>query len=216
MTKDAQNALRRIIEDFTEITRFVLICNYITKIIEPLNSRCMKFRFKQIPRDVQVQRLESICARESIKYNPQAIQSVVEISNGDLRKALNLLQMANSTKPANMDITHDDVVFVSDVLPVEDVFGDIINKYLQISKSKGSNKEKTKIEFIDELVNMGYTAQQLVTAIHKQLHSGLDIRPLQKARVMVALTEAEESVLVGVSDFTVFSLLLAQIESIIG
>lgn len=215
LTKAAQNALRRIIEDFTVITRFVLVCNYITKIIEPLNSRCMKFRFRQIPRDAQIERLESVCAREALRFEPEAIESVVAISRGDLRKALNLLQMAHSTKPGDAPIARADVLFVSDVLPFDDVWAEVIESYLKISRALGQHKEQRKQEFVDTLVRRGFTAQQLVSGLHVQLHAGLDLRPLQKARVMVALVEAEESVLVGVGDAPVFALLLAQMEDIL-
>ena len=127
LTKDAQNALRRIIEDFTKVTRFVLICNYITKIIEPLNSRCMKFRFHQISRSTQIQRLRNICTHEKLKYRGQALEYVVDISGGDLRKGLNLLQMASATTEPGSPISKEDVSFISDVLPSEDVFGDYID-----------------------------------------------------------------------------------------
>lgn len=91
MTNEAQSALRRIIEDTSSSTRFCIICNYITKIIEPLGSRCVKFRFKPIPLDAQVKKLEEICQAESIKYESSALESLIEISNGDLRKSVNLL-----------------------------------------------------------------------------------------------------------------------------
>jgi replication factor C subunit 2/4 len=75
MTKDAQSALRRVIEDNSTTTRFCIICNYITKyrhcdiyrIIEPVASRCVKFRFKPIPVEIQLKKLEEICVSEGIK-----------------------------------------------------------------------------------------------------------------------------------------------------
>jgi DNA polymerase III gamma/tau subunit len=174
----------------------------------------MKFRFKQIPKDVQIQRLKSICSRENLKYENNAIECVVEISLGDLRKALNLLQMANSTKTEDKKINREDVLFISDVLPSDDVFEDFINKYLKISFSKNKKKEQEKILFVDDVIKQGITAQQFIKAVHTQLGEKKRFKALQKARIIVALTEAEESILVGVSDFTVLSLLLAQIEDI--
>jgi replication factor C subunit 2/4 len=214
LTKDAQNALRRIIEDYTELTRFVLICNYITKIIEPLNSRCMKFRFKQIPKKIQIQRLKEICTKEKLKYNNDAIESVVDISLGDLRKALNLLQMANSTKYENQKISKEDVLSISDVLPCENPFEKYVHEYLGIRSTMSKTIERDQIEFIDEIVKNGITAQQFIKALYEQLKRKMPLKPLQKARIFVALTEAEESVLLGVDDHTVLSLLLNQIEDI--
>ena len=63
MTPDAQSALRRIIEAYSKVTRFCLICNYVTRVIEPLASRCAKFRFKQLPIDSMVVRIKDIAGQ---------------------------------------------------------------------------------------------------------------------------------------------------------
>ncbi|CAD25060.1 DNA REPLICATION FACTOR C (ACTIVATOR 1) SUBUNIT [Encephalitozoon cuniculi GB-M1] len=90
MSRDAQNALRRIIEDFSANTRFCLIANHLRKIISPILSRCTKFRFGPIG-DTE-NRIEEICKRESIKYTPEGIKAVSRISMGDMRKAVNDIQ----------------------------------------------------------------------------------------------------------------------------
>ena len=84
---------------------------------------------------MQVQRLEDISSSEQIQYNQDALESVVDISKGDLRKALNLLQMAGSTKDKNSNVSKEDVLFISDVLPSSDVFSDYIDPYLKICTS---------------------------------------------------------------------------------
>ena len=71
MTTFAQQALRRIIEDFSRETRFCLICNYIDKIIAPLNSRCMKFFFRTIPQKHQIELLKQICINEDIQWKSE-------------------------------------------------------------------------------------------------------------------------------------------------
>merc|ERR1719261_1682984 len=70
MTHDAQAALRRIMEEFVHVTRFIIICNYVSKIIEPLHSRCSKFRFQPIGVDFQKQRLLTIADQEAVKLAP--------------------------------------------------------------------------------------------------------------------------------------------------
>lgn len=77
MTTDAQSALRRIIEDNSSTTRFCIICNYITKIIEPLSSRCVKFRFKPISEEAQLHRLKAICEQEALIYDDQALLKLI-------------------------------------------------------------------------------------------------------------------------------------------
>jgi replication factor C subunit 2/4 len=215
LTKDAQNALRRIIEDFTKVTRFVLVCNYITKIIGPIISRCMKFRFSQISKEEQIERLKNICSREGLQCKEDALSTVVDISKGDLRKALNLLQMAGSTNEEGHKVKEEDVLFISDVLPSKDVYKDYIDRYLKICNRRTKDLEKSKLNFIDDVVGEGVTAQQFISALHNEIRNSSKYKYLQKARVIVALTEAEESVLAGVNDFTVFSLLFAQLEQIL-
>jgi len=92
MTTDAQAALRRIIEQFSTTTRFCIICNYISKIIDPLASRCVKFRFSPIAKEAQMERLKMICARESIEVSGDDVfNALIDISQGDLRRSINML-----------------------------------------------------------------------------------------------------------------------------
>uniref|UniRef100_A0A8C6UWR1 Replication factor C (activator 1) 4 n=1 Tax=Neogobius melanostomus TaxID=47308 RepID=A0A8C6UWR1_9GOBI len=94
MTAPAQAALRRTMEKESRTTRFCLICNYISRIIEPLTSRCSKFRFKPLANQIQRQRLLDICAKEDLKYTSESIDALVRVSEGDLRKAITYLQSA--------------------------------------------------------------------------------------------------------------------------
>ena len=92
MTVDAQAALRRIIEAHAKTTRFCIICNYISKIIDPLASRCVKFRFSPIGEDAQRDRLLKICEAESVPVkNEEVIDRLIKITDGDLRRSINTL-----------------------------------------------------------------------------------------------------------------------------
>ena len=94
MTQDAQSALRRTMETYSKITRFCLICNYVTRIIDPLASRCSKFRFKTLDQGNAKKRLEDIAENEHVKLEPGAVDALINCSEGDLRKAITFLQSA--------------------------------------------------------------------------------------------------------------------------
>ena len=92
MTRDAQAALRRIMEKYSKTTRFCMICNYVSKIIPALQSRTTKFKFRQISSNDAAGRLKQICDTEQIDVTEDAILDVVKISDGDMRKMVNMLQ----------------------------------------------------------------------------------------------------------------------------
>ena len=92
ITLDAQAALRKVIESASKITRFCFTCNYIEKIIQPIISRCVKFRFKPLSIDILNERLNIICKFEKLKINNDCINRIGEISEGDCRKAIMILQ----------------------------------------------------------------------------------------------------------------------------
>lgn len=94
MTQDAQSALRRTMETYSKITRFCLIGNYVTRIIDPLASRCSKFRFKTLDQGDAKKRLEDIAVKEDIRLEPGAVETLIKCSEGDLRKAITFLQSA--------------------------------------------------------------------------------------------------------------------------
>jgi len=94
MTQDAQSALRRTMETYSKITRFCLICNYVTRIIDPLASRCSKFRFKSLDQGNAKKRLEQIARAEGVPTEDGAIDALIKCSEGDLRKAITFLQSA--------------------------------------------------------------------------------------------------------------------------
>jgi replication factor C small subunit len=96
MTSDAQQALRRTMERFTETCRFIMIANYSGKIIEPLQSRCAPFRFSYMQQKDQNRYLRNIIDKEKIKILDEGYDAIFEVSQGDLRRATNTLQAAAS------------------------------------------------------------------------------------------------------------------------
>ncbi|PSN69601.1 NPL4-domain-containing protein [Corynespora cassiicola Philippines] len=94
MTQDAQSALRRTMETYSKMTRFCLVCNYVTRIIDPLASRCSKFRFKSLDQGNAVKRVEDIARLEGVRLADGVGEELVRVAEGDLRKAITFLQSA--------------------------------------------------------------------------------------------------------------------------
>ena len=92
MTTDAQSALRRMMETHSKVTRFCIICNYISRLIPPIASRCAKFRFKPLPAEAMRERLEFIATSESVSIPPDALIELMRVSEGDMRRAIQMLQ----------------------------------------------------------------------------------------------------------------------------
>ena len=94
MTSEAQTALRRIIEDSARTTRFIIICNYLSQIIEPIQSRCVVFRFTRLSKEYVTNHLGMICEQQKVKYEEKALAQIYEATGGDLRHSINIMQAA--------------------------------------------------------------------------------------------------------------------------
>jgi len=105
MTSEAQTALRAMIEKGSEVTRFILICNYLSQIIEPIQSRCVVFRFTRLPREDVIDHLKMICEKEKVKFEEKALAQVYDVTGGDMRHSINIIQAAagmDSVSSANV------------------------------------------------------------------------------------------------------------------
>lgn len=105
MTSDAQTALRRIMEESSRTTRFILTANYSSNIIEPIQSRCAVFRFSRLAESDVVSYLESICKKEGVKFQKTSLSTIFQSTEGDMRHALNMLQSVSTLG----DITNENV-----------------------------------------------------------------------------------------------------------
>jgi replication factor C subunit 2/4 len=181
MTQDAQSALRRTMETYSKITRFCLICNYVTRIIDPLASRCSKFRFKSLDQGNAKARLEEIASKEGVKYEDGVMDTLIRCSEGDLRKAITFLQSAarlvGAVGVAEKDGDDDDSMDVDDenvkvvtVKSIEDIAGVIPDKTIQSlvkaiqPRSAGLNYEAIA-KVVQDMVADGWSATQVVTQV---------------------------------------------------
>ncbi len=158
MTTCAQSALRRIMEDYSKSTRFVFLCNYSSQIIEAIHSRCCIIRYKPIEQNSMKDRLIYICQKENINYTKEGIENIIFITNGDMRKAVNVLQAASAY---NNNIDEDTVNNICDPPPkniitelIYDSFGD------PDSFLKAINK-------IEKLCDDGYSPLDICNVIFK-------------------------------------------------
>ena len=92
LTKEAQQALRRTMENYTQTCRFILSCNYSSKIIDPIQSRCAVFRFRPLDKEEILEVISGIAASEGLKISQSTKEAIYRISEGDCRKAENILQ----------------------------------------------------------------------------------------------------------------------------
>lgn len=121
MTRDAQGALRRLMETQVGVTRFCLICNYVTKIIEPILSRTIHFRFLPLNKDSIHQRLQYICNQEKMIMPADALNTIATVAQGDMRRAIDILYSLYTTKISGGGrsplVSVEDVLGVSGVIP---------------------------------------------------------------------------------------------------
>jgi replication factor C small subunit len=135
MTADAQTALRRIIEDTAKYCRFILIANNISKIIQPIQSRCAVFKFSTIPEKDVISHLKEIAKKEKLKVDDKGLATIYEYSEGDLRHAINLLQATASLG----GITEANVKSSAGLTKVKDV-DDVLKLALSGKISDARNK----------------------------------------------------------------------------
>jgi replication factor C subunit 2/4 len=187
MTQDAQSALRRTMETYSKITRFCLICNYVTRIIDPLASRCSKFRFKSLDQGNAKRRVEEIAEKEGVKLENGAADALIKCSEGDLRKAITFLQSAARLVGAvsvrgneedededAMDIDEKESKMVT-VKSIEDIAGVIpdetIEKLVQAMQpmSKGLVYESVS-KVVTDMVADGWSGTQVVSQVCPRSH----------------------------------------------
>ena len=181
MTSDAQLALRCIIEKYTSNTRFCIICNYITNVIDALQSRCMKFVFKPIENKFIEKKGEQVIKSENINISKGALKQIINYAQGDMRKMLNSLdtiQMFNQKK-----ITEKDILNITDTVP-DNVIKQIEHTLLNRSYSESYN-------YIYSLCkNNAYLYQNIITKLSNNILN-VDLKESKKINILIALSDLE-------------------------
>lgn len=180
LTSDAQNALRRLMEMYADVTRFIISCNYSSNIISPIQSRAAVFRFKSLSKDNVSEYLEKIIKEENLKYEKDALEAIYDISEGDLRKATNILQ-ASAT--LGKKITRDTIYEVAAQAEPEEV------KKMIGYALKGKFLDSREI-LKELLLKRGMAGQDIIKQISRQIYD-LDVSEKTKANLIEKVGDFE-------------------------
>ncbi len=174
MTADAQQALRRLMEMYTASTRFILIANYPSKIIEPIQSRCAIFRFTPLKKEDVVARLKWICQQEHCQYDEEALETIYEISEGDMRRAINILQAACALGRVTVEAVYKVVGLAH---PRE------IREIIKLALDGRFTDARKKLREL--MINYGLSGTDVIKQIHREIF-GPELKLPDELRVMIA------------------------------
>ncbi|OHW89836.1 activator 1 41 kda subunit [Colletotrichum incanum] len=210
MTQDAQSALRRTMETYSKITRFCLICNYVTRIIDPLASRCSKFRFKSLDQGNAKKRLEDIAENEGVQLENGAVDALIKCSEGDLRKAITFLQSAARLVGAgDKGVSGDDAMDVDKkpvtVKIIEDIAGVIpentIDELVSAIRPQGAADTYQNVaKVVEEMVADGWSAGQIVTQLYQSIVFDETIPDVQKNKIVLIFSEVDKRLVDGADE----------------
>lgn len=187
MTHDAQAALRRIMEEFVHVTRFIIICNYVSKIIEPLHSRCSKFRFQLVGAEFQKTRLLHICEKEKVAVSPGALEQLIFLSKGDMRCAVTMLQTAVQVYDK---VDEDSLVEVFCAVP-ESKTRELL------ARCRSSQTTEQVLEAVRDFLLEGFSGLQVMEQLQELLAEDVSLQDAVKAKCAVLFSQAEERLCQG-------------------
>ena len=201
MTASAQTALRRIMETSSRTCRFILICNYSSRIIEPIQSRCAIFRFSKLGKKDVVKHLGNISKKEKIVLLPEAADLIVEYSEGDLRRAINALQTAAAYARGTVNEK-----------TVLQVIGEASPKQVQLMLSKALNGDfiEARSVMYDLMGLYGLSGTDIIRQIHRELLKVSYLSAEEKAELANIIGEYDFRLTEGANYDIQLSALLAQ------
>ena len=197
MTSDAQTALRRIIEDTARYCRFILIANNISKIIEPLQSRCAIFKFTRISEDEVISYLEEICKKEKVKFDQKGLKTIYSYSEGDMRHAINILQAT-----ASLGIVNESNVKISAGLSKVNDVGEILKLAIAGKLSDARNK------MIEIIKVYGMSESDFLKYLNEESYK---IKTAKLDEILEAIAKYDYRLIIGANPEIQLSALLAEL-----
>ena len=199
MTADAQTALRRIMETNSRVSRFILICNFSSKIIAPIQSRCVIFRFAGLKKEDIVGCLQRISKKEALTLKDDGASGIVEYCGGDLRRAINVLQAAST-----LSKTVDEKVVLQ-------VVGQASPKEVgeMLKKAFAGNYLEARDMLYDLMTRRGLSATDIIRQIHREVLK-LDFPENDRAELSNIIGEYDFRLVEGANEDIQLSALLAQ------
>lgn len=197
LTREAQQALRRTMENYTNNTRFILSCNYSTKIIDPILSRCTVFRFKPLLKEDFHDIIKNIAKNEKLKIDDKVIDILYHVTEGDARKLENILQSCAAISSNITEKTIYDTVSSAEPKEVKEV--------LMIAR-KDFLKAKNKL--LDIMLRHGLSGLDIIKQISKEVWN-LEIKDEEKVRLIERCGEIEFRMVEGSDEFLQLEALLA-------
>jgi len=201
MTGPAQTALRRIMETSSRTSRFILVCNQSSKIIEPIQSRCAIFRFSRLDKQAMKDHLMCIAEKEKAKLLPEAAERIVDYSEGDLRHAINALQTASAYKEGLVDENTVSLV-IGEASPMQ--VQKMIRKALY---GEFMDARKTMYEIMG---SYGFSGSEIIRQMQREIFKMSDLTPEQKAELSNIIGEYDYRLTQGANSDIQLSALLAQ------
>ena len=186
LTSDAQAALRRTMEKYSGICRFILSCNYSSKIIDPIQSRCAVFRFKPLTSEDVSGFLMSIVEKEKIDIDDDAVKGLVMVARGDMRRAVNSLQVAASLgRKIDLDLIYQTTGMAN---PEE------VKKILETALAGDFIRARDMLE--KTMIEFGLSGQDIIKQIHSA-YFDLSLTDMEKVRLIDKTGEIEFRIVEG-------------------
>jgi len=193
LTPEAQQALRRTMENYSATCRFILSCNYSSKIIDPIQSRCAIFRFKILEKKDIERYLIRISEKENLNLSPEAIETLYEGSEGDCRRATNLLQATASISP---NITYDLVSTIISTAKPKDI-------RVVLDYALSGDFQKSREKLLDVMLKESISGQDVIKAVQKEIWN-LPVEPEIKVKLTEKTGETEFRIVEGSDPFSKF------------